>query len=494
MGRRQGIWEECPFELFDLSSLPELGLEGWLKSLVGLCLGFFDASGASIFLVGPGGSAQLAASAGEAAPAGSEIVPGQGVGGMVLARGRARVVRDPADDPFFAGLRLTRRRSIGSALVVPLVDVTGAAVGLLNVSRPTDVPEFSEGDLRRSEVFGQFMAMAVANARLVKAAQDARQESERRAELLQAVLSRVPETVCVLDSEGRATELGDSLPSRPAELGKAVGRLAGRLLRSRRRLHARASDPVSGRTWTLVGIPIAHAGSVLAVREETKALAAQAEAARVRHMAEIGRTTAAVAHEIRNPLTGISAAAQMILADDPGAREYAQIIRDEAERLETLCESFLEHARPMRLRREPTRLGDAVRHVVRLLESQAASRGVRIATDLPRREQARYLDAGKVQQALINIVQNAIQASRPGGVVFVRVRSGAVCVEDQGEGIEADVVPRLFSPFFTTKEHGTGLGLANVRRIAEAHGGDVRIDSAPGEGTTVFVDFQRRIA
>jgi signal transduction histidine kinase len=78
--------------------------------------------------------------------------------------------------------------------------------------------------------------------------------------------------------------------------------------------------------------------------------------------------------------------------------------------------------------------------------------------------------------------------------VLVRVRSGAVWVEDQGEGIEADVVPRLFSPFFTTKENGTGLGLANVRRIAEAHGGDVRIDSTPGQGTTVLVDFQRRIA
>jgi signal transduction histidine kinase len=494
MGRRQGLWEECPFELFDLSSLPELGLEGWLKSLIGLCRGFYGASGASLFLVGPDGNAKLAASAGEGVPAGSEIVPGEGVGGTVLARGRARVVRDPASDPYFAGLRLTRRRSIGSAMVVPLVDVTGAAVGLLNVSRGQGDPEFSDRDLRRSEVFGQFMAMAVANARLVKAARDAMQESERRAELLQAVLSRVPETVCVLDSEGCATPWGEALPARPAVLGAAAARMAGRLRRSRRRLHARVSDVASGRTWTLAGIPIGQAGSVLAVREETKALAAQAEAARERHLAEVGRTTAAVAHEIRNPLTGISAAAQMILDEGPDAREYAQIIRDEAERLEALCESFLDHARPMRLRREPTRLGDAARHAVRLLEPLAALRGIRVATDLPRREQPRHLDAGKVQQALLNIIQNAIQASHQGGVVLVRVRSGAVWVEDQGEGIEADVVPRLFSPFFTTKENGTGLGLANVRRIAEAHGGDVRIDSTPGQGTTVLVDFQRRIA
>jgi two-component system sensor histidine kinase HydH len=496
MGREKPLWDGCPFELFDLTSLSELGLEGWLTSLLGHGLAYFKAESGSIFLVGPDGLARLAAQAGSEPrlPEDVSIRAGEGVGGAVLARGGAMVVNDPGSDPFFAGVRMRARRPVGSALVVPLVDVTGSRVGLLNVSRAAGAQPFDQRELRSSEVFGQFMAMAVLNARLVDSVQAALAEARHREALLHAVLSKVPGRVCVVGKGGSATGLGDPLPKTPRPLAVAASEAAGTLAAGGKKLRKRVEDPSTGRVWTMDGTPLADGGGVLTIHEDTAAVAAQAEAARERHLADLGRMSAAVAHEIRNPLTGISAAAQMVLDDAPDAKEYAAIIQQEALRLESLCESFLSHARPLRLERKPATISEAVSHVVRLVGPVAAERGVRLVVELPRAERERNLDPGRVRQAVLNLVQNAVQASPPGTAVSIRVRRSGIEVEDSGAGIEADVVPRLFTPFFTTKEGGTGLGLSMVQRIAEAHGGDVRIESSPGKGTTVRVDFERRIA
>lgn len=490
------LWEECPFELFDLGGLPTLGLEGWLAAILAPTLRHFHASSGSVFLLDEGGIGRLAAQCGTLRPIPSDAVVrvGEGVGGAVLADRHARIVGDPGSDPFFAGREVKAVGSIGSALVVPLVDSERTAVGLLNLSREAGSPPFGEGDLRRSEVFGGFMAMAISNARLVESVRDALKAAELRESLLQAVLAKVPGRVCVLDLEGKADATGAPLPSSPKALADAVAGLAQNLSLSGRKASIRVDDPRSGRSWNVEAAPHPGTGGILSIHEITKAMAEQAEAARNRHLTELGLTTAAVAHEMRNPLTGISAAAQMIASGEADAREYAEIVRDEAHRLAELCESLLDVARPVRVAKSATDLGQVAAEVVKMMQPEAQAKGVKLVVDLKGPSSPRPLDAGKVRQVLYNLVRNGIQASSQGGSVTIRVRGSSVVVEDTGPGIEGDLVPKLFQPFVSTKVGGTGLGLMTVQRIAEAHGGDVRLDTCPGVGTKVTVDFQRRIA
>lgn len=490
------LWEECPFELFDLGALPSLGLEGWLAAILGPTLRHFHASSGSVFLLDHEGTGRLAAQCGTLRPIPSEasVRVGEGIGGAVLADRHARIVGDPGSDPFFVGREVRAVASIGSALVVPLVDSQRTVVGLLNVSRGAGSEPFAEGDLRRSEVFGGFMAMAISNARLVESVRSALDAAELRGSQLQAVLAKVPGRVCVLDSDGRPNPIGSPLPSAPVVLAEAAREVVRSLTTKGKGASRRVDDPASGRSWTLEGTRHPGTGGVVSVHEVTKTVAAQTESARNRHLAELGLTAAAVAHEMRNPLTGISAAAQMIASSDGESAEFAEIIRSEAHRLSGLCESLLEHARPVRVEKSPTQLGREASEVVRLMQCEAEAKGVRVLSHVSGPDAARSLDAGKVRQVIFNLVRNGIQACSIGGTVTVAVRGSAITVEDTGPGIEGDLVGKLFQPFVTTKVDGTGLGLLTVKRIAEAHGGDVRLDTSPGVGTRVTVDFQRRIA
>lgn len=490
------LWEECPFELFDLGDLPGLGLEGWLAAILSPTLRHFRALSGSVFLLDSEGTGRLAAQCGglRPIPADAAVRVGEGIGGAVLADRHARVVGDPGADPFFAEREVRAVASIGSALVVPLVDSERTVVGLLNVSRGAGSKPFAESDLRRSEVFGGFMAMAISNARLVESVRAALDAAEIRGSQLQAVLAKVPGRVCVLDADGSPNPIGSPLPSSPLVLADAAREVVERLGRSGRKVSRRVDDPSSGRSWTLEGSRHPGTGGVVSVHEVTKTVAAQVESARNRHLAELGLTAAAVAHEMRNPLTGISAAAQIMAMNGGETAEYAEIIRAEAHRLSDLCENLLEHARPVRVNKAPTQLGREVTEVVTMMRSEAEAKGVEVVTHLKGTDSSRLLDAGKVRQVIYNLVRNGIQACPHGGTVTVEVRGSSLVVADTGPGIEADLVGKLFQPFVTTKEGGTGLGLLTVKRIAEAHGGDVRLDTSPGVGTTVTVDFQRRIA
>jgi two-component system, NtrC family, sensor histidine kinase HydH len=238
-------------------------------------------------------------------------------------------------------------------------------------------------------------------------------------------------------------------------------------------------------------------GAVLILRDlsEIKRLEDQ-----VRHsekLAAIGKLSAGVAHEIRNPLSSIRGFAQHlrnVLSDRPKEREYAEIMVTEVDRVNRVVTDLLTFARPMTPETEPTDIGHLIEHSIRLVSADAALIGVTIQSSVADGLQKIMLDRNQMTQALLNLFLNALHAADEGGKIEVGagVNETAdrlqVWVKDDGPGIPAGNTSKIFDPFFTTREKGTGLGLSIVRKIVEIHEGRISVES-PLPGKTRGAQF-----
>ena len=220
------------------------------------------------------------------------------------------------------------------------------------------------------------------------------------------------------------------------------------------------------------------------------------EVERNKRLASIGMLAAGVAHEIRNPLSSIKGFATYFkerYGDSAEDKEISEVMIEEVERLNRVVGQLLEFARPMEIRRTVAGISALINHTVRLVEQDAAQRGVEIRTRLPAEEIFLELDEDKMKQVLINILINALDATDKGDVITVEVarskpgESLSLMISDTGRGIKKDDLHHIFDPYFTTKQSGTGLGLALVHKIVKAHGGDVVISSTPELGTEVKI-------
>jgi signal transduction histidine kinase len=197
-------------------------------------------------------------------------------------------------------------------------------------------------------------------------------------------------------------------------------------------------------------------------------------------LAAVGRLSAAVAHEIRNPVGMIASAvgAARRANYEPGVRdEMNAIIEQESRRLERLTNEFLSFARPGAPRCQPASVRTALEYVTALVKPRAAESGVSVKLDCPQDGEA-FFDAAQIHQALLNLATNALDATPPGGQIILGAEppssGGTVLfVANEGPPIPVAVRARLFEPFFTTKPGGTGLGLAISQKVARAHGGDL---------------------
>ena len=254
--------------------------------------------------------------------------------------------------------------------------------------------------------------------------------------------------------------------------------------RRRVRWHlSRAREEGSAELVYAIGIDVTE-------RRALEIRAADAEA-----MSAMGGLALNLAHEIRNPLN--AAVLQLHLlgrnidkleTDDAtraGLHKRAEIVGDEIGRLNRLLTEFLELARPRGIAREPVHVGRLVDDVLDLERESAAARRIRIERVIPADGCVAIGDREKLKQVVINLVVNAIEAMKEGGTLTARVECGAervmIAIEDTGPGIPPDVLASVFDPFFTTKEAGTGLGLSIVRKIVDAHAGDVRIETERGD-------------
>jgi signal transduction histidine kinase len=215
---------------------------------------------------------------------------------------------------------------------------------------------------------------------------------------------------------------------------------------------------------------------------------------RAERLSVLGEIAAGLAHEIRNPLAGMKGALEIVSgrvsAGTPEA-EFAEIAAREARRLEGLVQEFLDYARPRPPRLQPGELPRVLHRALSLLGPEAEAARVTLATAVDDAADGPSVDPEQFQQVVVNVLLNAIQASPRGGRVSVRYRRdedrGVIEVTDQGPGVPPEAAARLFEPFFTTKERGSGLGLAISQRIVSAHGGEIRLEPAPGGGTRVEI-------
>jgi len=234
-------------------------------------------------------------------------------------------------------------------------------------------------------------------------------------------------------------------------------------------------------------------GHVLLFRDLTEMRRLKQEVARSHRLASLGSLAAGVAHEIRNPLSSIKGFATYFrerYRENAADRETAEVMIREVDRLNRVITQLLEFARPMTMHRAPASLQALIRHSLRTVEGQAREKGISLESDLPPEIGPVSLDADRIGQVLLNLCLNSLASMETGGTLRVSLgRAGRqtvrIDIADTGAGIRKEDLPRIFDPYFTTKSSGTGLGLAIVHRIVEAHGGEIRIDSETGRGTTV---------
>jgi signal transduction histidine kinase len=212
---------------------------------------------------------------------------------------------------------------------------------------------------------------------------------------------------------------------------------------------------------------------------------------------------AGVAHEIGNPLNAMAIHLELLRRRLAGlgqeaskAMESVNVLESEVRRLDGIVRNFLGAVRPSRPDLSEVQLLEVVAASLALLKDQLGQLGVRATVDVAGELPVVLADHGQVQQALFNVIKNALEAMDRGGELTVRARSEddwvVLEVADTGVGIPSDKLTRVFDAYYTTKSDGSGLGLLIVLRILRAHGGRVDIASEPGKGTTVTLRFPQR--
>jgi len=237
-------------------------------------------------------------------------------------------------------------------------------------------------------------------------------------------------------------------------------------------------------------------------RQQRRLVEAHERLARNEKITTLGRVAAQVAHEVRNPLSGLllySLHLKSKVAGDLTADKLELIdkIIETINNLTSTTEQILNYARPVRLARQPVDLNKVTAKVIQLLESQTSSNGIDITFDPGDRSVSGMLDEASVSSALLNLVLNAVQAMPNGGRLMITTGCDKgilwLTVSDTGSGISEERLKHIFEPFNTTKSRGLGLGMPYAQKIIELHGGKISVESQLGKGTLVRIELPRGV-
>jgi signal transduction histidine kinase len=248
-----------------------------------------------------------------------------------------------------------------------------------------------------------------------------------------------------------------------------------------------------------------HLGAVEVFFDLTRTKELEEEITRVKTLAALGEMAATVAHEVRNPLGGIAGFAALLerdlKPDDPRRRLVGKIIQG-VEILNRLVVNLLNYTRAVKLNPQRLDFVEFLNDTLNFFRMDLSSdvKNTSVNKHFPTDGIECWIDPEQFRQVILNILRNSVQAMPDGGKIDIysnlisRKREDKVVlkVTDNGMGMNPETQKKLFTPFFTTKDGGTGLGLPTVKKIVEAHKGTVEIESEPDKGTTVIVSFPRR--
>jgi two-component system nitrogen regulation sensor histidine kinase GlnL len=248
-------------------------------------------------------------------------------------------------------------------------------------------------------------------------------------------------------------------------------------------------------------------GAILLVRDLTHRREMEEDLKRADRLALLGTLAAGLAHEIKNPLGGIKGAAQLLKREvngNPAVLQYADIVVREVDRVNRLLEQLLDLSQPAKLDFAAVNIHEILDQVL-LLEQEAAAGGVSVKKNFDPSLPPIRGDRAQLTQVFLNLAKNAFQAMQSRGALRVTTRMETdfhirepgrergkfiwVDIEDDGPGIKEEDLPHIFSPFFSTKNGGTGLGLSVCYRIIKEHGGLIRVESREGAGASFKVSL-----
>jgi PAS domain S-box-containing protein len=242
-------------------------------------------------------------------------------------------------------------------------------------------------------------------------------------------------------------------------------------------------------------------GTIIHIEDVSERRGREARLRRAESLASLTTLAAGVAHEIKNPLQSIGIHMQLIqkslqTIDDSGAEtmgEYVDVVNEELERLNRIVVDFLFAVRPMNTELEDAELNPILEDLLEFVQFELDEAGIAVSTDLEADLPLLRLDEKYIKQAVLNIVKNAISAMPDGGTLSVRTQLQGdevlLRISDTGEGMTDEVLNKIFEPYFTTKEYGSGIGLTLVYKIVKEHMGEISVVSQPAKGSSFAIHF-----
>lgn len=410
-------------------------------------------------------------------------------GAFLLAKG----IADPLQQ-LIEGTKQMAQGNLRTQVVVTTHDEVGELTASFN-SMATEL------NLRREKLLKTFEDL-----------RRSRSEILRERNFKETIVENIETGLLTLDSQGRVTSVNGpacrilqlpewQAPVPAAELLANSPEVLNPLLDARNGLEAgrwslyvdleRGGKPM---TLRLALLPLSYAGEgacILSVEDLTERVNMRQRMERMERLASLGRLSAGIAHEVRNPLTGISLLLDELhdrLLDKPADQALIARALGEMERLEGLITELLNFASLPKASLRPGQLNTVLQETLFLVKKQCEHSRVELLTELSPDLPEIPLDSGKLKQAVLNLVTNALAAMPDGGQLRVssKVENGEirVTVRDTGEGIPADRIPLIFEPFYTSKGEGTGLGLSITHTIIADHNGRIEVESTPESGSS----------
>lgn len=447
---------------------------------------------------------------------------GQGVVGIVAQKGIPLVIEN-AQDEIQPMKGFGRMIGASSYCALP-INVRGHSIGVVVADNRHASPFVKTEQIELLSAFVNQAGIALENARLYREMEQRYREHQNLASFLDNILHNIGAGVFTLNRSGvvttwnhaaqaitglRAKEIRgcfyrdallNSCSSNDRQGMERVIEVIQQVLEEGAARNLYKVTCKWGKVSTIINLTVTPLrdreqqmqGAVVVFEEVSEQVHLEEQMAQMTRLAEIGQMTATIAHEIRNPMTALKGAAQLLAQEavSDAANTYLEIIKEEVTKLTQIADEFLEFARPLTLTRKAFALDHLLRRTLRAFEPYFREHKV-VAVLESDGDCTLEADPVRLEQIFNNLIQNAVQAMPHGGELTIKMGEHLdqiyVQVRDIGAGIPEEIIPNIFSPFFTTRTKGTGLGLSIVKKIVDAHHGVIEVHSREGEGTVFTV-------